>query len=292
MDPRQAKALKLWEVDDCTPNGIAFGPNGNFALGCSAANDIKMPAQIVIMNTRTGKVVANVAGIGGADEINYNKKNNQYYITARMKEGNRLGVIDAATNTLVQKIPVTGGNPHSVTSTRATAMSSCRSARSTAAAAASRSTAGALAGHAWRGSSPSRARSPRQASQLTAASTAIGSGSDHSTRSASRPATTSVRTGLAASPHTTAALAGSASPPSGRRWCCSASAEETPPISAARRCHRTIAQSERAKRKPQRPMRVPGDRRLRWHRDGCCRGSAARPSCCGRCRCRSPCWRR
>jgi DNA-binding beta-propeller fold protein YncE len=116
IDPRQAKALKVWEVENCTPNGIAFGPNGNFALGCSAANDIKMPAQTAIMNTKTGKLVVNVPGVGGADEINYNKKNNQYYITARMKEGNRLGVIDAATNKLVQKIPVTGGNPHSVAS--------------------------------------------------------------------------------------------------------------------------------------------------------------------------------
>ena len=116
MDPKTAKLLKVLEVENCTPNGIAFGPNGNFALGCSAANDIKMPAQTSIMNWRTGKLVTNVPGIGGADEINYNKKNNQYYITARMKEGNRLGVIDAATNKLVQKIPVTGGNPHSVAS--------------------------------------------------------------------------------------------------------------------------------------------------------------------------------
>jgi DNA-binding beta-propeller fold protein YncE len=65
-------------------------------------------------------VVANVPDIGGADQVNYNKKNNQYYIAARaMKGGPVLGVIDAGTNKLVQKIATTGGTPHSVASNEA-----------------------------------------------------------------------------------------------------------------------------------------------------------------------------
>ena len=119
MTPRTAKLVKMLPVDDCNPAGLAFGPNGNFVLGCNADGN-KMPAIITIMNWKTGKVVANVADIGGADMVDYNKKNNQYYIAARaLKGGPVLGVIDAATNKLVQKIAITGGNPHSVASSEA-----------------------------------------------------------------------------------------------------------------------------------------------------------------------------
>lgn len=116
IDPRTATLVKMLEVDNCIPAGVAFGPDDNMVLGCNAEG-VKNPAIITIMNTKTGKVVANVADIGGADMADYNKKNNQYYVAARaMKGGAVLGVIDAATNKLVQKIPLTGGNPHSVAS--------------------------------------------------------------------------------------------------------------------------------------------------------------------------------
>jgi DNA-binding beta-propeller fold protein YncE len=118
IDPRTATLLKTLEVDNCSPNGIAFGPNDNFALGCTA-NGIKMdkaPPIIAIMNTKTGKLVANVPDVGGSDEIAYSKKNNQYYIPSRLAGSAVLAVIDAATNKLVQKIAFNGGgvSPHSV----------------------------------------------------------------------------------------------------------------------------------------------------------------------------------
>ena len=116
LDPRKATLVKMLPVDNCNPAGLAFGPGGNFVLGCNADGD-KMPAIITIMNYKTGKVVANVADIGGADMVTYNKKNDQYYIAARaLKGGPVLGVIDAKTNKLVQKIAIAGGNPHSVAS--------------------------------------------------------------------------------------------------------------------------------------------------------------------------------
>ena len=119
MNPRTATLVKMLPVDNCNPAGLAFGPKGNFVLGCNADGD-KMPAIITIMNAKTGKVVANIPGIGGADMVNYNKRNNQYYIAARaLKGGPVLGVIDAGTNKLVQKIAITGGNPHSVASSEA-----------------------------------------------------------------------------------------------------------------------------------------------------------------------------
>jgi DNA-binding beta-propeller fold protein YncE len=120
LNPRTATLVKMLAVDDCNPNGVAFGPKNNFVLGCNGANGSKMPAIITIMNAKTGKVVANVSDIGGADMVDYNKKNNQYYIAARALQGGPvLGVIDAASNKLVQKISITGGNPHSVASSEA-----------------------------------------------------------------------------------------------------------------------------------------------------------------------------
>jgi DNA-binding beta-propeller fold protein YncE len=47
--------------------------------------------------------------------VAYSKKNNQYYTASRgMPGGPVLGVIDAKTNKLVQKVALKGGNPHSV----------------------------------------------------------------------------------------------------------------------------------------------------------------------------------
>ncbi len=119
MDPRTATLVRMLEVENCMPAGIAFGPGDNMILGCGADGN-KTPAIIVIMDTKTGKVVASIPDIGGADMVDYNKRNNHYYVAARnLKGGPVLGVIDAATNKLVQKIPLTGGNPHSVASSEA-----------------------------------------------------------------------------------------------------------------------------------------------------------------------------
>ena len=120
IDPRAGKLVKMLPVDDCHPAGLAFGPAGNFILGCTA-NGKEMPAQTVVMNARTGAVVATVPGIGGSDMVNYNARNNQYYTASRDNPGGpALGVIDAGTNKLVQTIPLKGGTPHSVASSEAT----------------------------------------------------------------------------------------------------------------------------------------------------------------------------
>lgn len=74
----------------------------------------------ISLDAATGKVVASIPDIGGADMVDHNKRNNQHYVAARnLKGGPVLGVIDAATNKLVQKILLTGGNLHSVASSEA-----------------------------------------------------------------------------------------------------------------------------------------------------------------------------
>ncbi len=115
IEPTSGKLLRTLEVDNCKPNGLAFGPDQNFLLGCQA-NGKKVGSPIlVVMNAMTGKVVANIQGIGGADMVAYSARNGQYYSgSSNFQPGPVLGVIDAKTNTLTQKIPITGGSPHSV----------------------------------------------------------------------------------------------------------------------------------------------------------------------------------
>lgn len=116
IDPRTARLVKMLPVENCHPNGLAFGPNQNFLLGCTAKGKDGMPPVAVIMNAKSGKVVATIPGIGGADMVAYSKKNNAYYFGGSNNPGGGvLGVIDAKTNTLVQKVDMKGSStPHSV----------------------------------------------------------------------------------------------------------------------------------------------------------------------------------
>jgi DNA-binding beta-propeller fold protein YncE len=107
------KLVKILPVDSCDPKGIVFGPNQNFLLGCGANGEKGLPPVAVVLNAKTGKMVARIAGAGGADEVAYSAKNHQYYAAGGDMHPSALFVIDARTNKLVQTIP-TGGNAHSV----------------------------------------------------------------------------------------------------------------------------------------------------------------------------------
>ncbi len=116
IEPLTGKIVKMLPVDNCHPNGLAFGPDGNFVLGCSVRGKDDMPPIIVVMSSKTGALVATIPDIGGADMVAYSKKNNQYYTgSGNQPGGGVIGVIDAATNKLVQKVPMKGpSTPHSV----------------------------------------------------------------------------------------------------------------------------------------------------------------------------------
>ncbi len=116
VDPKTGAIVKMLTVSNCHPNGLAFGPGQNFLLGCTAHGKDGMPPVAVVMNAKTGAEVARIAEIGGADMVAYSAKNNQYYFGGpNMPGGGVLGVIDAKSNTLVQKVAMQGGStPHSV----------------------------------------------------------------------------------------------------------------------------------------------------------------------------------
>lgn len=107
----KGKLVKILPVENCHPAGIVFGPDQNFLLGCNANGREGMPPIMVVMNAKTGKQVTTVPGAGGADEVAYSSKNEQYYTGSAGLSA--VFVINALTNKIVQKIP-TSGHAHSV----------------------------------------------------------------------------------------------------------------------------------------------------------------------------------
>jgi len=99
-------------LSDCGPNGATVGPNANLMLGCTPQN---VPTNITtqVINAKT-KHFVEVGGLTGSDEVWYNAGDNRYYTGSnRAKGGAGLGVVNAETNFLIEKIPQ-GSNSHSV----------------------------------------------------------------------------------------------------------------------------------------------------------------------------------
>ena len=108
---------KLYQVDVCQPAGLTLGPHQNLLVGCSVIFDTaglpwtpadpKTAAPIqVVMDAKTGNVLKMVAGVGGSDEVWFNEGDGRYYTASRNNpSGPVLGVIDAASQALVQVVP-------------------------------------------------------------------------------------------------------------------------------------------------------------------------------------------
>lgn len=113
-------------LHECGPNGAAVGPHDNVLLGCTPQNVATNDTTLVI-NART-KNFANIGNITGSDEVWFNKGDNRYYTGSSRACGTSgtcpdpthgfpgfaaLGVINAETNLLIEKIPQSS-NSHSV----------------------------------------------------------------------------------------------------------------------------------------------------------------------------------
>jgi hypothetical protein len=114
-------------LSDCGPNGITVGPHSNMMLGCTPQN-VPTNTTTQVINAVTHNFVE-VGGLTGSDEVWYNGGDNRYYAGAsracgkaagcnppagsRAPAGAALGVVNAATNFLIEKIPASS-NSHSV----------------------------------------------------------------------------------------------------------------------------------------------------------------------------------
>lgn len=115
INPRTRKLVKMFAVDKCMPAGLAVGPHGHLLVGCSDdAVAAGFPAKSLVLDARSGKVLATIDQVGGSDEVWYDPKMHNYYLAAGGNPGGPvLGVVDALTNRWVANLP-TGAHAHSV----------------------------------------------------------------------------------------------------------------------------------------------------------------------------------
>jgi len=117
INPATGEVETEFAVDFCQPAGLALGPHQDLLLGCSTvfdtagqawtAKDSKTAApQHVIVDAQTGEITAHVAGVGGSDEVAFNRGDGRYYTASRGDPvGPVLGVIDAQREILRQLVP-------------------------------------------------------------------------------------------------------------------------------------------------------------------------------------------
>lgn len=115
IDPRTLKLKKMLPVAKCMPAGLAVGPHGHLLIGCSDdAVEKGFPAQSLVMDAKTGKIIASIGKVGGSDEVWYDEKSGHYYLAAAKNPGGPvLGVIDARTDRWIANLP-SGPRAHSV----------------------------------------------------------------------------------------------------------------------------------------------------------------------------------
>jgi DNA-binding beta-propeller fold protein YncE len=115
IDPRNRTVLRDISVTNCQPAGLAQGPDQQLLAGCSITPTAGgAPANTQIVSALSGKLVAQLDGIGGNDEVWYNRGNQLYFLAARNNpSGAALGIVRAWDNQLIQTIP-TATSAHSV----------------------------------------------------------------------------------------------------------------------------------------------------------------------------------
>jgi hypothetical protein len=107
-------------LNGCSPNGSTVGPNENILLGCTPQNN---PSDMItLVLNAVSRVQTPINHITGSDEVWFNEGDNRYYTGSSRDCGLQngcptggavLGVINAATNLLIEKVPQSS-NSHSV----------------------------------------------------------------------------------------------------------------------------------------------------------------------------------
>lgn len=111
-------------LDDCVPAGIVFGPGQNLFVSCSQDQIIDYNvAYSQVLDVASGRVLANISGVAGSDQVAYDPNAKLYFASAYQnlvgakKDGApmpQLAVIDATSNTLIQTWATDSKLAHSV----------------------------------------------------------------------------------------------------------------------------------------------------------------------------------
>ncbi|SRR6266496_591871 len=125
INPRgDIRVVETFKIFDCTPQGVALGPDFEAFLGCNA------PGRTTIIDIRNGQEILSVPELaGGCDEVWYNPGDNHYLGACNQGQntpgpnGNVLGSIDAGRghhslprfdSNVATKPNGNGGNIHSL----------------------------------------------------------------------------------------------------------------------------------------------------------------------------------
>ena len=88
-----ARSRRHITITFCSPAGLALGPNDDLLVGCNTIwatngslwtgnadkNTHTAAPQLVILDAKTGTILANVLGAGVGDEVWFNSGDNHYY---------------------------------------------------------------------------------------------------------------------------------------------------------------------------------------------------------------------
>ncbi|HEX6548054.1 MAG TPA: cytochrome C nitrite reductase, partial [Candidatus Dormibacteraeota bacterium] len=109
------RVVAEYPVSECQPAGLTTGPEGELCIACSKAAIVAgFAPRSLIMDLKTGEVIARVDEVGGTDEVWYNPSLGHYYFAAAaMVGGPVLGVVDAKARRWIENIP-TAPDAHSV----------------------------------------------------------------------------------------------------------------------------------------------------------------------------------
>lgn len=115
INPSTHKLEHMIHVSKCVPAGLALGPRDQLLVGCSDdAVAAGFAPKSLIISLRTRKVIADIAQLGGSDEVWYDPGARKYYLAAVANTGGPvLGVINATNNTWLGNLP-SGAQAHSV----------------------------------------------------------------------------------------------------------------------------------------------------------------------------------
>ena len=108
---------QTFATPECIPSGIAFPArySTHLFVGCSSDQIATYNyAASYVMDVWDGRIIANISGLSGIDQVTYSKTTNAFYAAARDmtidgRNGSTpmpiIGVVDAKTLKMVQKVP-------------------------------------------------------------------------------------------------------------------------------------------------------------------------------------------
>ncbi|MBN9559804.1 MAG: PEP-CTERM sorting domain-containing protein [Alphaproteobacteria bacterium] len=98
-------------IASCSPTGLVLGKSGNLMVGCGN----KGTQTVVLDPSGTGSIVKTLTQISGSDELWYDPKTNDYYVTGVNSSGGRVfDIVNDMTLSILQSVSLPDVNAHSI----------------------------------------------------------------------------------------------------------------------------------------------------------------------------------